>query len=146
MGGGGIESPHQSDQLQIYHSGARVNLSPGGGGPSPPPQILLVPFPKAARYSAHTCWLFLTIHCIHFRKKCWIRSDQVRSGHQSRLVDPTSEMFAITSELGFFHRPIFPFQVFITAPVWVTCISHNLCMWPEVRIKSWYIHYKPMGK
>ena len=42
---------------------------------------------------------------------------QVRSGHQSGFVDPTSEKFAITSELEVFTER-FPFSeyVFITVP------------------------------
>ena len=50
---------------------------------------------------------------------------QVRSGHQRRFVDPTSEKFAITPELVF-HGSIFSLQVFIRVPPYTICISQNL--------------------
>ena len=53
-------------------------------------------------------------------------ASQVRSGHQSGFVDPTSEKFTITSELEFFDGAISSLQVFITVPVCVICMSQNL--------------------
>ena len=53
---------------------------------------------------------------------------QVRSGHQSGFVDPTSEKFVITSVIRarVFHGAIYSLQVFITVPVCVIRISQIL--------------------
>ena len=55
----------------------------------------------------------LTIHCFiaHILAKKML--DQVRSGHQSGFVDPTSEKLAITSELELFTErfPLFRYSL-----------------------------------
>ena len=51
---------------------------------------------------------------------------QVRSGHQSGFVDTTTEKFANMSELVFFNEAVSSLQAFITVPVCVIYISHNI--------------------
>ena len=68
----------------------------GGGFSPPPPQVFIVPLLNAATLKAHTWWICTNIHCA---KKL---PGQVRSGHQWRFVNPTSEKFAIPPELELF--------------------------------------------
>ena len=73
----------------------------------------------------------------------------VGSGHQNGFVDPTSEKFAITSELEFFtERFLSSLQVFITAPVYVICVSQkfNICDLRAGQSRYLYIDILAYGK
>ena len=66
---------------------------------------------------------------------------QVRSGHQRRFVDPTSENFAITPELEILTDQFFSLQVLVRVPVCAICISQNfyICDLRSGQIRDLYI-------
>ena len=66
---------------------------------------------------------------------------QVRSGHQRRFLDPTSEKFAITPELELFTYRFILFSFFIRVPTCTIGISQNLyiCDLRSGQIRDLYI-------
>ena len=87
----------------------------GGGRKRPPAQVFLVPLLNAARFRAHTYWIFLNIHCAHSGKKA--ESGQVRSPERVCWAHPPQNVCNHAWARVFFYGLISSLQVCNRVPV-----------------------------
>ena len=128
---------------EVMWGQVRSNFNPirGGGGGLPPSGFSCV-IAKRRKIESSYLVTFSKLSMRTFRQKKLL--GQVRSGHQRRFVDPTSEKFVIALSFSRIN--------FLSSGFNKGTTMHNLYIsefvypWPEVRSDSWTLHYKPMRK
>ena len=110
---------------------------PGEGGPLKPPFRFSCAMAKRRKIFSSYLVTFPQYSLSTFQQKI-INPGQVRSGHQSGVLDPTSEKFTITSELEFFTEP-FPSFRYLLRCQYVYFISESVYIyvtWGQVRVAT----------